>query len=401
MLENVKFEDIVYQTVDLMNVRSVREFTIPPMTYIGAGAVSCIGKVISERCEIGHVFVIMDEIIHNLDLAAPMYRSLHSRDIDWIEYIQPTGEPQSDMVEEATRTFLHSGCDAIVAIGGGSAIDAAKAIALLAAHPHLNVEGLIDPKNIVNKRVPFIAVPTTAGTGSEATNVTVITDAKANIKHLIGHPSLMPDLALIDACLMIKLPDHVTAATGVDAMTHAIEAYVATKATPLTRALAYQALRMIGEALPIAVGQGTNMQAREDMALASYMAGTAFSNAGLGLVHSMSHQVGARYHVAHGVVNAVILPSVMVFNQLVCKRDYAEIGLALSGELLDAGQTIAYIQNMITSLGLPANLSELGANPDDFEQLADQAMKDYCLPTTPRTVTKQQIVQLYRHAYDR
>ena len=402
MSDNQKsIEQIIHQTVDMMSVRSVRDFTIPPMTYIGAGAVSCIGQVISERCAVGKVFVVMDEIIEKLDLAAPMFRALKSRDIPWVEYIQPTGEPESKLVEEATRSFLQSGCDAIVAIGGGSALDAAKGIALLAAHPNMTARDMYDPANIVNKRVDFIAVPTTAGTGSEATNVTVITDSETRLKHLIAHPDLMPDLALIDACLMLKLPSSVTAATGVDALTHAVEAYVAQKATPMTRALAYQALRMIGDALPIVVGQGSNIQAREDMALASYMAGTAFSNAGLGLVHAMAHQVGAFYHIPHGVANALILPTVMCFNELVCKKDYADIGLALSGELMDAKSTIAYIQELIISVGLPANLAAVGVNVDDFEMLATQAMQDHTLPTNPRTVTHQQVVELFHHAYNR
>ncbi len=401
MLKNQDVEPLVYQVVDLMAVRSVKEFSLPPMTYIGAGAVSCIGKVLSERCSLSRVFVVMDEIIDLLDLAAPMYRSLESRQIDKVVYIQPTGEPESKLVEDATKIFLESGCDSIVAIGGGSAIDSAKAIAILAAHPHLNVEGLLNPDNIQNKRVPFIAVPTTAGTGSEATNVTVITDSTSRVKRLIAHFELMPDLALIDACLMLKLPDQVTAATGVDALTHAVESYVAKKATPLTRALSYQALRMIGEALPTVAGQGDNIEARENMALASYMAGVAFSNAGLGLTHSMAHQIGAHYHVAHGVANAIMLPSVMVFNELVCKRDYFDIGLALSGEIMSSGATIEYIQKLIVDLNLPKNLAAVGAKEADFESLADDALRDYCLATTPRTVSKAQIVQIYQHAFER
>ena len=401
MLKNQDVEPLVYQVVDLMAVRSVKEFSLPPMTYIGAGAVSCIGKVLSERCNLSRVFVVMDEIIDLLDLAAPMYRSLESRQIDKVVYIQPTGEPESNLVEGATKIFLESGCDSIVAIGGGSAIDSAKAVAILAAHPHLNVEDLLNPDNIQNKRVPFIAVPTTAGTGSEATNVTVITDSASRVKRLIAHFDLMPDLALIDACLMLKLPDQVTAATGVDALTHAVVSYVAKKATPLTRALSYQALRMIGEALPIVAGQGDNIEARENMALASYMAGVAFSNAGLGLTHSMAHQIGARYHIPHGVANAIMLPSVMLFNELVCKRDYFDIGLALSGEIMTSAATIEYIQKLIVDLNLPRNLAAVGAKEADFESLADDALRDYCLVTTPRTVSKAQIVQIYQHAFER
>lgn len=393
--------EIVYRVVDLMNTRSVKEFSVPGMTYIGAGAVSCIGKVLEERCDIDRVFVVMDEIIEKLDLAAPMLRSLESRNIDRIEYIQPTGEPESKLVEAAAQRFLDSGCDSIVAIGGGSAIDSAKAIALLAAHPGLNVKALLNPANIINDRVPFIAVPTTAGTGSEATNVTVITDSDTGVKQLIGHFDLIPDLALIDACLMLKLPDVVTTATGIDALTHAVESYVAQKATPLTRALSYQAIRMIGESLPLVAGQGENIEARENMALASYMAGVAFSNAGLGLVHAMAHQIGARYHIPHGMANSLMLPSVMSFNELVCKRDFFDIGLALTGEIINSRDTIEFIRQLISDLGLPTNLAAIGAKEEDFELMAENALKDYCLVTNPRTASKAQIIKIYQEAYNR
>lgn len=403
MFKELKEQDvgaIVYQAIDLMNTRSVKTFSLPPHTYMGAGAVSCIGQAMAER-GITCAFVVLDEIIAKLKLAEPMYRSFRQHDIKCINYIQPTGEPESQTVEDATQKFIASDCDGIVAVGGGSALDAAKAIALLAANEHLNVVDLLNPQNIKNKRVPFIAVPTTAGTGSEATNVTVITDSATKAKQVIAHTDLIPDLALIDACLMLQLPDYVTAATGIDALTHAIEAYVAKLSTPLTRALAYQALRAIGEFLPIATGQGSHLPAREEMALASYMAGVAFSNAGLGLTHSMAHQIGAIYHIPHGVANAIMLPSVMVFNELVCKRDFSDIGLSLTGEIMSSKEVIRFIQKMIIDLGLPANLADAGASEKDFAMMAEKALQDYCLSTNPRSASKAQIIQIYQHAFNR
>lgn len=400
MLKEQDVGAIVYQAIDLMNTRSVKTFSLPPHTHMGAGAVSCIGQAMVER-GITCTFIVLDEVIDKLQLAEPMYRSLKQHGINFVNYIQPTGEPESQTVEDATQKFIASGCDGIVAVGGGSALDAAKAIALLAANTHLKVVDLRNPQNIKNKRVPFIAVPTTAGTGSEATNVTVITDSVSKAKQVIAHADLIPDLALIDACLMLQLPDHVTAATGIDALTHAVEAYVAKLSTPLTRALAYQALRAIGEFLPIATGQGGNLQAREAMALASYMAGVAFSNAGLGLTHAMAHQIGAVYHIPHGVANAIMLPSVMVFNELVCKRDFSDIGLSLTGEIMPSEAVIQFIQKMIIDLGLPANLAQAGAQEKDFEMMAEKALHDYCLVTNPRSASKAQIVQIYQHAFSR
>ena len=289
----------------------------------------------------------------------------------------------------------------MVAIGGGSALDAAKAIALLAANPELTVNDLLDPTRIRKHRAPLIAIPTTAGTGSEATNVTVITDSSNHHKRVIGHPSLVPDLALIDSCLMLRVPPYFTAATGIDALTHSIEAYVATKATPLTRALAYQAIHLIGEALPIATGQGNNVEARESMALASYMAGVAFSNAGLGLTHSMAHQIGPRYGIPHGVANSILLPSVMRFNELVCKKEFSDIGLALTGEIMPSHAVIDAIQRLVVDVGLPPNLAAAGGKEEDFDTLADEALKDYCIATNPRTVSKAQIIEVYQHALHR
>ena len=399
MQENA-VSQIVYQALDIMNTQAVREFSLPPDTYIGAGACSRLGEALTSR-GIGTVFIVIDEAVEKMGLADSMFRSLAYSGIKHRLCRQPSGEPESRPLEEEARRFLDSGCDGMIAIGGGSALDAGKCISILAANPGLTVQDLLNPFRISNKRAPFIAVPTTAGSGSEASSVTVITDSTTHHKHVIAHPRLVPDLALIDACLMLRLPPSVTAATGIDALTHAIEAYVATKATPLTRALAYQALRLIGEALPIVTGRGDNVNARESMALASYMAGVAFSNAGLGLAHAMSHQIGPMYKIPHGMANAVMLPSVMAFNELVCKKEFADIGLALTGEIMSSKDSIAAVQQLIVDVGLPANLEAVGGKPENFDELADAALKDYCLPTNPRTASRNQIIKVYQHAQQR
>ena len=393
-------QQVVYRTIDLMNAQTVKQFSLPPNTHIGAGAIGCIGELLLEL-KAQRVFIVIDEVVARLGLAAPMFRSLDHAQLHYTVFKQPVGEPESDVVERGVMACVQSSSNALIAIGGGSAIDSAKAIAVLAANPSLKVSDLLNPANIVQRRMPMVAIPTTAGTGSEATNVTVITDSRSHQKQVIAHPDLIPDIALIDACLMIQLPPAFTAATGVDALTHAIEAYVAKNATPLTRALAYQALRMIGQSLSLATGCGENIAAREDMALASYMAGVAFSNAGLGLTHAMSHQLGARYHIGHGVANAIMLPSVMNFNELVCKRDFSDIGLALSGEIMPSNKVIHWIQNWIGELGLPTNLAVVGGREADFEQMAAEALHDYCLSTNPRSVSQAQIVQVYQHAMTR
>lgn len=392
---------IVYQAVDLLNARAVREFSVPPSTFIGPGGIARIGEAITAR-GIKNVFIVIDEMLDRMGLADSMYRALNTSGIAYAKYGQKPGEPDSATVEEIAQRVMESQCGGVVAFGGGSTLDAAKGAIVLAANPGLSVDQMAaDPARIANRRMPFIAVPTTAGTGSEATNATVIKSSTDHIKQLIIHPDLIPDLAVIDACLTLGVPPGFTAATGVDALTHAIEAYVAAYATPLTKALAYRAITLIGESLPIAVGQGKDVQARESMMLASYMAGIAFSNAGLGLCHAMAHQLGPAYDIPHGIANAILLPSVMNFNQLVCKKAFCEIGHALSGQILEPAQAIEYVHNLIVEVGLPANLREAGGKPEDFEGFAEAALEDPSLASNPRTVSKAQIIEVYQHAYSR
>ncbi|MDR2788901.1 MAG: iron-containing alcohol dehydrogenase [Candidatus Accumulibacter sp.] len=391
-----------------MNAQAVREFSVPPATLIGPGAIARIGEAIAAR-GMGRVFVVIDAMLDQAGLAEGMFRSLRRHAVDTVVCRQKPGEPESETVETIAASLAEARCDGVVAFGGGSTLDAVKGAVILAAHPGWNVRRMADalegspgahaPGEC--RRLPFIAVPTTAGTGSEATNVTVITDSQARVKHLILHPDMIPDLAVIDACLTLRVPPNFTAATGIDALSHAIEAYVATRATPLTRALAYRAMTLIGEALPVAVGQGSDVQARESMMLAAYMAGIAFSNAGLGLTHAMAHQIGPAYGIPHGVANAILLPSVMDFNQLVCKQAFAEIGHALSGNLLAPQQAIDHVRRLIAEIGLPTNLRDAGGKAYDFADFARAALEDPSLRTNPRTASAAQIVEVYTRALER
>ena len=391
---------IVTHTVDMMNALAVRQFSLPPNTYIGAGAIARTGEAIA-KCGVRRVLVMIDAMLEKIGLAQGMYRALTHAGIEYCVYCMPVGEPQSDDVEAATRQALAADCGAIVAFGGGSVLDAAKAVALLMANPGQSVSAREGATSLKPRAMPLVCVPTTAGTGSEATTVTVITDSQRHTKQLLVHESLMPDLAIIDACLMLGVPQHITAATGMDVLTHAIEAYVASGATSMTEALAYRAISLAGEALPIVVGKGSDVAAREAMALASYMAGIAFSNAGLGLCHAMAHQIGAAYNIPHGVANAIMLPSVMHFNRLVCRKRYPEIGLALSGRMMDAEDTVRCVQQLIVDLGLPANLVEAGARKEDFARFAVDALDDPCLASNPRTASQAEIVDVFLHAYHR
>ncbi|PWU26361.1 ethanolamine utilization protein EutG [Pseudomonas sp. RW407] len=391
---------VIHRALDMLNARAVREFRVPPSTYIGPGATVRTGEACA-ALGIRRLFVMVDGRLHEQQLDQGLLRSLVDAGLAHECLVYAGGEPHSEVVEAAGRQLLAADCDGVLAFGGGSVLDAAKATALLAANPERRVSDLGESPAL-RRRMPLIAVPTTAGTGSEATNVAVITDSQRHLKQVLVHTDLIPDLAIIDACLTLGVPPAVTAATGIDALTHAIEAYVAPNATPLTQGLALRAVALIGEALPLAVGQGGNVGARESMMLASYMAGMAFSNSGLGLCHATAHPLGARYGIPHGQANALMLPAVMRFNQLVCKRAYAEIGHALSRESLDAERSIAAVQRLIDEVGAAGrDLQAHGVRREDFAALAEAAQQDICLAGNPRSACAQQITAIYQDAWQR
>lgn len=389
---------VVHETLDLYNARQAREFSVPPSTHIGPGALARCGEAAADM-GITRLFILFDATLHRMGTGPSLFRSLLAAGVEHELYIYEGGEPNSDTVYAAVEKIAQAGCDGVLAFGGGSVLDAGKAAVLLASNPGSKVADLGCKSPRLKRKIPFICVPTTAGTGSEATDVSVITDSQQHLKQVVMNHGFLPDLAIIDACLTLDVPPHITAATGVDALTHAIEAYVAQGVTPLTRGLAYRAITLIGEALPLAVGQGQNIEARESMMLASTMAGMAFSNAGLGLCHAMAHPLGATCKVPHGLANAMLLPSVMRFNKLVCKKEFPEIGHALTGQILDAEGAIQAVQGLILDVGLTATLQSVGSKPEDFDLLADEAMNDFCLPGNPRSTSKKQIVGVFMDAW--
>jgi len=239
-------------------------------------------------------------------------------------------EPNSDNVAEGLQVAKTSECDCVVAIGGGSAIDVAKAVAALAANPNL-VFGDI-PKQAHLGRLPLIAIPTTSGTGSEATKVSVITNVKTGIKDNPGHPALVPDIAVLDPQLIMTLPPSLTAFTGMDALTHAMEAYVSNKANSISDLYAYEAMEIIGQSLSKVFADGKNVEERQQMALASYFAGIAFSNASTNLAHAGGRALGAYFHIPHGLGVALLLPFVMEFGLEAAEERYAQVAVALGAD---------------------------------------------------------------------
>ena len=313
--------------------------------------------------------------------------------------------PTDKNVEAGVAAYLADGCDSIISLGGGSSHDCAKAIGLVASNGGkiADYEG-VDKSS--NPMVPLLAINTTAGTASEITRFCIITDTARKVKMCIVDWRVTPQIAINDPELMRGMPPALTAATGMDALTHAVEAYVSTNANPLTDAAALMAIKMISQYLPKAVANGVYMKARDKMAYAQYLAGIAFNNASLGYVHAMAHQLGGFYNLPHGVCNAILLPYVEEFNLIGNLNRFRDMAEAM-GENIEGLSTndaalkcIAFIRNLAKQVGIPANLKVLGVKPEDFEIMAEHAMQDACMATNPRIATKEQVIEIYRRAYE-
>ncbi|ECI4751664.1 ethanolamine utilization ethanol dehydrogenase EutG [Salmonella enterica subsp. diarizonae] len=391
-----ELQTALFQAFDTLNLQRVKTFSVPPVTLCGLGALGACGQEAQAR-GVSHLFVMADSFLHQAGMTAPLARSLAMKGVAMTVWSCPPGEPCITDVCAAVAQLREAACDGVVAFGGGSVLDAAKAVALLVTNPDQTLSAMTEHSTL-RPRLPLIAVPTTAGTGSETTNVTVIIDAVSGRKQVLAHASLMPDVAILDAAVTEGVPPNVTAMTGIDALTHAIEAYSALNATPFTDSLAIGAIAMIGKSLPKAVGYGHDLAARENMLLASCMAGMAFSSAGLGLCHAMAHQPGAALHIPHGQANAMLLPTVMGFNRMVCRERFSQIGRALTHKKSDDRDAIAAVSELITEVGQSKRLADVGAKPEHYSAWAQAALEDICLRSNPRTATQADIIELYTAA---
>lgn len=391
-------ESIVTHTVDELAPRGLFNFNAPRQTLMGEGAILKIGEMLG-HLGVTHVLVVADRVVYEKGLMRSMERSLERAGIEFTIYPAITQEPDESVVTSAKELLTRNQADFVLGFGGGSALDAAKVIAL-AGSCQSSLQQLAEPGFGGRRVIGLGAVPTTAGTGSEVTDISVIMRADRKHKYVIKQVDLMPDLAIVDPGLMLNLPPLVTAATGIDALTHAIEAYAARSSHPLAKALAICAVQSIAEALPVVVGNGGDVAARLTMATAAYKAGLAFSNSGLGLVHAISHQIGARYRLAHGIANGILLPYVMRFNALVCQQEYAAIAHMLGVTRTGMTQreqcmaSIDAVRQLLSDVGLPGSLAGTNIHRDDFAAIAADALEDVCIRDNPRDVTEADIVQL-------
>ena len=328
---------------------------------------------------------------------------LDAANISYSVFDETVPNPTDSNVEQGAAAYQQNQCDMLISLGGGSSHDCCKGVGLVVT----NGGAIGDYQGVdqAQKNLPpFIAINTTAGTASEITRFTVITNTLNHVKMAIVDWRITPDLAINDPVLMVNMPPSLTAATGMDALTHAVEAYVSIDANPITDACALQAIRLIAEYLRVAVARGDNLEARDRMAYAQYLAGMAFNNAGLGHVHAMSHQLGGMYNLPHGVCNALLLPHVCEANLMAAQSRYADIAEALGENTYGlpvreaAEMAVVAIRCLSEDVGIPSTLSELGVKESDIDEMVKHAQLDVCALTNPRKLNDKEVAAIFKTA---
>lgn len=369
--------------------------------YFGQGAIEHIAPEIKRR-GYNKVAVITDKGLMKVQVATKVIDLLQAAGIKYEVFDGIEQNPTIQNVKDGVQFVEKVGAEAIVVVGGGSPIDAAKAIAIITTNPEfadvISLEGVADTKRPC---MPILAVPTTSGTAAETTINYVITDEHNHRKFVCADPHDIPLVAFVDSDMMMGMPASLCAATGMDAMTHALEGYITKGAWAMTDMLHIKAIEMIGSSLRASVAG--DPKAREQMALAQYIAGMGFSNVGLGLAHGMAHPLSARYNIPHGVACAVLLPTVMKYNKDYTDNKYRDIAIALKvagAEIMELEQVrdaaCAAIEQLSKDVGIPATISELGVKAEDIPATAEDAFRDVCTPGNPRKATLQDIIELYQ-----
>ena len=379
----------------------INRFILNEVSYFGPGARKVLPEVV-QRLNKVKALVVTDKGLIQFGVAKMVTDVLDEAAISYDIFSDVKPNPTVSNVKAGIESFKKAGADFIIAIGGGSAMDTAKGIGIVINNPEfddiVSLEGCAPTKN---KSVPIVALPTTAGTAAETTINYVIIDENKQKKMVCVDPNDIPAVAIIDAELMYSLPKGLTAATGMDALTHAIEGYITKGAWEMSDMFEIEAVRMIARYLPVAVNEPSNPEGRNGMAVAQYIAGMAFSNVGLGLVHGMAHPMGSLFDVPHGVANALLLPTIMEFNMPACLDKYPEIAKAMGVDTSgmskkEAAQAaVDAVRDLAVKVGMPQHLSELGISSADIPALAEQAISDVCTPGNPREVTLDDIKALY------
>jgi alcohol dehydrogenase class IV len=378
-------------------------FRTPNVLITGIGSVAQVGDQ-AKNLGARKVLVITDKILNQTGLVEKVTVPLEAEGIQVAIIDEVIPEPPFENLEQIALGIRDQGYDAFIGIGGGSALDVTKALAVMMTNTG-DVRELIGIEKVKNKGIPFILIPTTAGTGSEVTYNAIFTDIRDNVKKGIVSPYLLPDVAIVDAELTVTVPPHVTAATGMDALVHAVESYTAQRASELTDGIALHAIQLISRSIRTAVYNGKNLGAREDMAMGSLMAGISLGNAGVGAVHALAYPLGGKFKVPHGVANSLLLPYVMKYNAIANLEKFAKVANALGENieglsLRDAAEVaVRAMAKLSRDVGIPSTLSEVGVTENDIPALAEEASKvDRLLNNNPRWLTVKEIDMIYREA---
>lgn len=389
-------------------IQTKTAFTVyaPPTTIYGRNAFEEVGI---QTKKLGtKALIVSDPIMDNLGFVNQCTALLKEQGVEAVSYVGVTSEPVDTYVTEALDVLQQNGCDVIISVGGGSCIDTAKAVAVVATNGGYIGDYMNQKKIASEEPIPHIAIPTTAGTGSEATNATVITDTTNDIKMMIKQPAFMPNVAIVDPVLTLTSPPGITAATGIDALSHAVESYLSRLAHPYTDMLALSAMKLIVGNMLTVYEDGDNLDAREAMALGSMQAGLSFSNASVALVHGMSRPIGALFHVPHGISNAMLLPAVLDYSKDACVERLADLGRFFNHDGIDMSQAeladfaIVSIKELCKKMNI-GNLKDWGIDEQTFYEaipkMATDALASGSPGNNPKVPTKEELMALYKVAY--
>ena len=383
----------------------IEKFVLNETSYFGEGARKVLPEEIKKR-GFKKVLVVTDESLYKAGVSTKITDLLEANKINYVLFHDVKPNPPIKNVLDGVEMCKSEKCDLIVAVGGGSSIDTAKGISIIIANPERSdVVSLNGASNTKNKGLPIIALPTTAGTAAEVTINYVITDPEKEIKMVCVDEHDIPIIAIVDTELMASMPKSVASSTGMDALTHAIEGYITKSRNIMSQMFSMKAIQLIYDNLAKAVNE-KDQDAINKVGLGQYIAGMAFSNVGLGIVHSMAHQLGAVYDTPHGLANAILLPTVMEFNGEVSYEEFRKIlteAMNIDATEFTKEEVIktfcACIRNLSNDVGITQTVKDVGAKKEDFEMLADKAMVDPCKPGNPRDVTKEDFIMLYNKAW--
>ena len=383
----------------------IEKFVLNETSYFGEGARKVLPEEIKKR-GFKKVLVVTDESLYKAGVSTKITDLLEANKINYVLFHDVKPNPPVKNVLDGVEMCKSEKCDLIVAVGGGSSIDTAKGISIIITNPdRSDVVSLNGASNTKNKGLPIIALPTTAGTAAEVTINYVITDPEKEIKMVCVDEHDIPIIAIVDTELMASMPKSVASSTGMDALTHAIEGYITKSRNIMSQMFSMKAIQLIYDNLAKAVNE-KDQDAINKVGLGQYIAGMAFSNVGLGIVHSMAHQLGAVYDTPHGLANAILLPTVMEFNGEVSYEEFRKIlteAMHIDATEFTKEEVIKTfcecIRNLSNDVGITQTVKDVGAKKEDFEMLADKAMVDPCKPGNPRDVTKEDFIMLYNKAW--